>query len=45
MALSMEPDAVQKRNKPFEYGVILLGALMIFEALFKFLTSEFLICS
>jgi len=26
-ALSMEPDAVQKRNKPFECRVILLGAL------------------
>ena len=29
IALSMEPDAVQKRNKPFECRVILLGALNI----------------
>jgi hypothetical protein len=28
-ALSMEPDAVQIRNKPFECIVILLGALSI----------------
>ena len=27
-ALSMQPDAVQKRNKPFECRVILLGALL-----------------
>jgi len=26
-ALSMQPDAVQRRNKPFERRVILLGAL------------------
>ncbi len=26
-ALSMQPDAVQRRNKPFECRVILLGAL------------------
>ncbi len=26
-ALSMQPDAVQTRNKPFEGRVILLGAL------------------
>jgi hypothetical protein len=29
-ALSMEPDAVQKRNKPFECRVILLGALNLY---------------
>ena len=28
-ALSMQPDAVQRRNKPFECRVILLGALYI----------------
>ena len=27
--MSMQPDAVQRRNKPFECRVILLGALYI----------------
>ena len=31
-ALSMQPDAVQKRNKPFECRFILLGALSLFTA-------------